>query len=181
MAASDRLLIGEIVGAQGIGGLLRVRSFTATPGDLFAYGPVIAEPPGRPLALKLERVATGGVVIARAQGIKDRNAAEAMRGTKLYLERAQLPEPEADEFYHADLIGLVAELESGERLGVVSAVQDFGAGPMLEVKHGSTSTLIPFTRAVVPEIDLALGRLVLAPPPGLLPAKAAAGGKPGGG
>ena len=165
-----RLLVGEIVGAQGVQGQLRVRSFTQDPADLLAYGPVIAEPPGEKLKLKLERVAKGGVVIVRARGVADRDAAEQLKGTKLYLERAQLPEPEPDEFYHADLIGLAVELATGERIGVVKAVQDFGAGPILEVGHGRGSMLLPFTREVVPEVDLKGGRLVAAPPPGLLTA-----------
>ncbi|MBI1774221.1 MAG: 16S rRNA processing protein RimM [Proteobacteria bacterium] len=176
MAEAARLLVGEIVGAQGIGGLLRVRSFTQEPADLLAYGPVIAEPDGKPIELRLERVAKGGVVIARAPGVTDRNAAERLRGVKLFLERGQLPVAGEDEFYHADLIGLTVELASGERLGVVSAVQDFGAGALLEVRHASGSTLLPFTRAVVPAVDLALRRIVVEPPPGLLPAERSGSG-----
>jgi 16S rRNA processing protein RimM len=114
-------------------------------------------------------VVKGGVVIMRAPGVKDRTAAERLKGTKLYLDRAQLPAPEPDEFYHADLIGLRVELRSGERLGVVTAVQDYGAGPILEVGNGRGSVLIPFTRAVVPEVDLEGGRLVAEPLPGLIP------------
>jgi 16S rRNA processing protein RimM len=181
MAEPARVLVGEIVGAQGIGGQLRVRSFTQDPADLVAYGPLTAEPPlleqaGGPLKLVLDRVAKGGVVILRTPGVKDRTAAERLKGTKLYLDRSQLPAPEPDEFYHADLIGLAVELRTGERLGVVTAVQDYGAGPILEVGHGRGSTLLPFTRAVVPEVDLKGGRLVAEPPPGLIP-KPADGGR----
>ncbi len=113
------------------------------------------------------------VVIARTPGVSDRTQAERLRGVRLFLERGQLPEAAEDEFYHADLIGLAVELGTGERIGVVAAVQDFGAGALLEVRHERGSTLLPFTRAVVPRVDLAARRLVVTPPPGLLPAERA--------
>jgi 16S rRNA processing protein RimM len=108
-------------------------------------------------------------VIATIAGIKDRDAALALKGTRLYLPRAALPEPEPDEFYIDDLVGLRAELEDGTELGQVVAVYNFGAGDVIEIGRDGVPPLdLPFTRQVVPSVDVAGGRLVVAPPEGLL-------------
>jgi 16S rRNA processing protein RimM len=108
-------------------------------------------------------------LIARLPSIEDRDQAEALRGLRLYLPRSALPQPEAEEFYHADLIGLEAVLGDGTRVGHVRAIYDFGAGDTLELERdGGPPVLVPFTRAVVPIVAPAEGRLVLDPPPGLL-------------
>jgi len=102
------------------------------------------------------------LVVARIDGVDDRDAAAALRGTKLYLDRAALPEPEAEEFYHADLIGLACETPDGKSLGKVKAIHDFGAGDVIEID--GFDAMIPFTQAVVPEVDIAGHRLVVIPP-----------------
>ena len=108
-------------------------------------------------------------MIARLAGVDDRNRAEALRGLRLYLPRAALPPPEAEEYYHADLIGLDAVLADGTPVGQVRAVHDFGAGDTLEIaRAGAPPAMVPFTRAVVPMVDIDRGRLVIDPPPGLL-------------
>jgi 16S rRNA processing protein RimM len=110
-----------------------------------------------------------GVVIGHLSGIADRNQAEAARGLRLYLSRAALPPTEEDEYYHADLIGLAAVLTDGTPVGAVRAVHDFGAGDTLEIdRPEGPPVMVPFTRAIVPSVDLAAGRLVVDPPPGLL-------------
>ena len=117
--------------------------------------------------------ATKNGLVVRAEGINDRSAAEALRGTRLFVGREALPPPAEDEFYHADLIGLRAEFAgddgSPRRLvGRVAAVHDFGAAPVLEIEsEGAPSLMIPFTRAAVPEVDIAGSRLVIASVPGL--------------
>src|SRR5579871_316401 len=130
---SDRLLVGVVVGAQGLGGLMRVKSFTHNPADLAAYGPVEDESGQKKLALKVTSQSKG-VVIVRASGVADRNQAEAMKGTKLFVPRAALPAPEEDEFYSSDLVGLAAERADGTKLGRVKAVHDFGAGEIIELE-----------------------------------------------
>ena len=108
-----------------------------------------------------------GVVIARLEGVADRNAAEALNGTALYIMREKLPPPEdEDDFYHSDLIGLEARLDDGHVLGEVVAVPNYGAGDILEVKdpRSGDTYLYPFTRAVVPQVRIADGYLVIAPP-----------------
>jgi 16S rRNA processing protein RimM len=164
-----RVLLGEIVGVHGVDGLVRVRTHTAEPMDVAAYGPLIAEPGGRPLTLEALREAKGGVVVARVVGVTDRTAAEALRGLRLYVLRAALPGADEDEFYLADLEGLRAERPDGSVLGTVRRVVTYGAGDRLEIGVGTGSVLVPFTRAVVPVIDVAAGRVVVDPPEGLLP------------
>ncbi len=164
----QRVLMGVITGAHGVRGLVRVKSFTAEPDDIAAYGPLEDERGER--SFRLERVgAAKGVLLVRLDGIGDRNAAEALRGVRLYLPRAALPEPGEDEYYHADLIGLAVVLRNGEVLGRVRAVHDYGAGDSLEVERPDGGVVIvPFTAAIVPEVDIKGGRLVVEPPPGLL-------------
>lgn len=167
-ARSRRVCVGVITGPQGVQGAVRIKSFTQIPEDVAGYGPVENDAGDRCFELRLRGTAKG-VLIAEVSGIEDRNQAERLRGLRLYLPRAALPEPEPDEFYHADLIGLEAVLGDGTPLGRVRAVHDFGAGDTLELdRPGAASVLVPFTRAVVPIVAPAEGRLVLDPPPGLL-------------
>ena len=154
-----QICIGQIVGAQGIQGAVRVKSFTADPPAVAAYGPV-ADAAGRVFRLKVASQSKG-VVICRIDGVGDRNAAEALAGTRLYVARDALPAPDEDEFYHADLIGMAVELEDGTALGRVRAIFDFGAGDVLElVGPDGTSRHLPFTRAIVPVVDVGAGRLI---------------------
>jgi 16S rRNA processing protein RimM len=147
---------------------VRIKSFTEVPEDVAGYGPLEDETGRRQFDLRLCGVAKG-VLIARLPGIEDRDQAEALRGLRLYLPRSALPQPEAEEYYHADLIGLDAVLGDGTRVGRVRAIYDFGAGDTLELaRDGAPPLLVPFTRAIVPIVAPAEGRLVLEPPPGLL-------------
>ena len=163
------MLLGEIVGLHGVQGQVRVRTHTGDPLDVVAYGPLTAEPGGRALVLKVLREAKGGVVIARVPGVADRDAAERLKGLRLYVPRSALPAPEEEEFYHADLEGLRAELAEGGDLGRVRRVVNYGSGDMLEIDRvGGGSVLVPFTRAIVPLVDVLGGRVVVDPPEGLL-------------
>src|SRR4051812_28304504 len=160
-------MLGVIVGAQGVRGAVRVKSFTGKPEDVGAYGPVEDEAGARRFELRVVG-ASRGAVIATLKGVEDRNAAEALKGTRLYVARATLPPADEDEFYHADLIGLVAVLPDGGTFGRVRAVHAFGAGDSLEIERADGGTiLVPFTKAAVPEIDVGGGRLVIDPPEGL--------------
>jgi 16S rRNA processing protein RimM len=159
-----RVCLGAVAGAHGVRGALRVRSFTAEPEDIAAYGPVTDEAGTRTFTLRIVGQARGDLVI-KVDGINDRNAAEALKGTRFYVARAALPEPDADEFYHADLIGLAAEDEDGAPLGTVRAVHDHGAGTLIEIRSNEgAELLVPFTKAAVPVIDIAGGRIVVSPP-----------------
>lgn len=164
-AKAPRLIcVGAIVGAHGVRGAVKVKSFTATVGDIVAYGPLSDEAGKRRFVLKAIGQARGAV-LATIEGVADRDQAEALRGTRLYVDRARLPEPAEEEYYHADLIGLGVEDRTGKPLGVVRAVHNHGAGDMLEIGQADGGvTLLPFTRAVVPVVDLRGGRVVVDPP-----------------
>ena len=176
-----RVCVGILTSPHGIRGAVRIKSFTAIPEDIARYGPLADESGRRRFALTVIGAAKG-VLIAHIAGITDRDRAEALRGLRLYLPRAALPPPEAEEYYHADLVGLAAELPDGTAIGRVRAVHDFGAGDVIEIdRPAAPPALVPFTRAAVPLVDLAAGRLVIDPPPGLLdaiPEDAQAGAEP---
>ncbi|MFQ5785882.1 MAG: ribosome maturation factor RimM [Alphaproteobacteria bacterium] len=159
------ICVGVIGRPKGVRGLMHVTSYTERPADIAAYGPVYDAPDGRAVDLALRETA-GGAVVASIAGVEDRESAAALTGTRLWLPRAALPEPETDEYYHADLVGLSAERTDGSVFGAVTAVHDFGAGAVLELtpEAGGSTVMLPFTREVVPEIDIAGGRLVVVPP-----------------
>ncbi len=164
-----RVLLGVVIGAQGIRGEVKVKTFTGDPEAIGDYGPLSDAKAERQFRLKVRRVAggkykAGDVVIAAIQGIADRNAAEALKGTELYVSRDALPAAGDGEFYYADLVGLQAVTTEGRPLGTVVAVHNFGAGDMLEVKpEGGASVMVPFTDAAVPEVDLDGGRIGVDP------------------
>jgi 16S rRNA processing protein RimM len=160
-----------VVGApHGVRGEVRIKSFTDDPAAVGRYGALEDARGERRFTLHVVGAAKGDdMVIARIAGIADREQAEALRGLRLYAPRAVLPPIAEDEFYHADLVGLAAELADGTPVGRVSAVHDFGAGDVLEIAPARGQPLVvPFTRAVVPVVDIAAGRVVLDPPAGLL-------------
>ena len=166
--AGQRILLGAIAGAYGVRGEVRVKSFCDRPEDIAAYGPLETQDGATLRILTLGPVAKGGVA-ARLEGVDGRDAAEALKGTQLFAPRAALPEAGEDEFYHADLIGLVAVDPAGRMLGRVRGVADYGAGDLLDIapEGGGESVVVPFTRDVVPEIDMAGGRVTVDPPAGL--------------
>jgi 16S rRNA processing protein RimM len=160
---TGRLCVGVIVGAHGVKGSLRVKSFTARPADVAAYGPVEDEAGER--RFHLRRVGeTKGVVTVRIDGIDDRTAAESLKGVKLFVPRAALPAPADEEFYYADLVGLTAVRADGIELGKVQGVFDFGGGDVIEVVGPAGAVMYPFSRTVVVMVDVGQGRLVVDPP-----------------
>ena len=168
MGSGRRVLMGLVLGAHGIKGAVRILSYAAEPEDIASYGPLEDESGGRKFSLTVVGKARGAV-LAQIEGIGDRDAATALKGTKLYVRRSALPAPAKGEYYWEDLVGLRAELKGGTALGEVTAVHDYGGGPSLEVKRkAGTSVLVPFTDRVVPLVDLDAGRLVIDPPAGLL-------------
>lgn len=169
---ADRVLIARIGAAHGIRGEVRVKAFTADPADIDAYGP-LESADGRRFEVTGLRPVSGpasDMLVVRFKGVGDRNMAEALNGLELFIPRDRLPPASEDEYYHADLIGLAASTVSGEELGTVIGVHNYGAGDLLEIAPSRGETLlIPFTRAVVPHVDLAGARLTIDPPDGLLP------------
>jgi len=166
--SQELVCVGAITGARGLKGEVRIKSFTADPKGISDYGDVFEENGEKSFKIKITGQAKGQL-LARLKGVEDRDAAEALKGTRLYVPKSALPAPEEDEFYFSDLVGLQADLLDGGKLGSIKEVHDFGAGAILEVTGGEAGiVMVPFTRAVVPEVDLSSGRVVINPPPGLL-------------
>jgi 16S rRNA processing protein RimM len=155
MADGERILLGRIVAAHGIRGDVLVRTYTDAPEAIGSYGPLTDADGRGSWKLRVVRVTTKGVV-ARLAGTSDRNGAEALAGTDLYVAREQLPAAEDGAFYHADLVGLAAVAPDGTEIGRIVGVHNFGAGDLIEVALGGSrrTELIPFTAAFVPEVDL---------------------------
>ncbi len=162
----SRILLGVIGRPHGVRGLVHVTSHTADPAALVEYGP-LSDDKGRCFTLAWRGAGVAEVCEVR-DGVPvratDRDAAGRLTNTRLYIERAQLPVPEDDEFYLADLIGLAAVDAAGGSLGRVVAVHDYGAGASLEIARDGPPLIVPFTRAAVPEIDVAGGRVVVLVP-----------------
>lgn len=161
---SSRVLLGRIAGAHGIRGEVLIRSFTAAPEDIGAYGALSTADGSRAFEIESARPTAKGVV-ARLKGIADRNAAEALKGTDLYVARDRLPPPSDNEFYYADLVGMTAVGPDGATLGEIVAVQNFGAGDLLEIRLQASgrTELFPFTDDAVPEVDIAARRVTVVP------------------
>jgi 16S rRNA processing protein RimM len=157
-----RICVGVVTGVHGLKGLVRVKPFTETPEAVTAYGSVETEDGSRHLELEFANKTGKGQIAVRIAGVTDRDAAEALKGQRLYVRRERLPAPEAGEFYYADLIGLAAQRMSGVSIGTVRGVYDFGAGDVLEIADAAGAlTMVPFTLDAVPEIDLAGRRVVV--------------------
>ena len=159
------VLVGRVSGAFGVRGEVRITAYTEDPLSLVRFKRLLREDGTPALTLQGGRVAKDGV-ITRCPEIATKEAADAMRGLRLFVPREALPAPEEDEFYLTDLIGLAAATPEGEGLGTVKAVQNFGAGDILELDPGGgrATTFIPFTREAVPEVLVGEGRIVVVPP-----------------
>jgi len=163
MTKSNRILMGQIGAAHGIKGDVRITPYTEDPEAIGSYGPLETDRPGLTVTITDVRVSKN-VVIARLKGIADRNAAEALNGVGLYIDRDRLPETEdEDDFYHADLLGLEARLDNGTVIGTVVALPNYGAGDLIEVRDpmSGDTFLYPFTKAVVPDIRIDEGYLTI--------------------
>lgn len=165
---TDLIAVASIGAPRGVKGEVRIKSFTQHPDDIAAYGPLSDESGNRHFTICITGHAKG-MITAKISGIDTRDQADALKGTLLYLEKDKLPEPEDDEFYHHDLIGLEAVDDQGNTLGHISAVENFGASDVLELSGGPHGTLmVPFTHAVVPVVDIENKRIVIQVPDGLL-------------
>lgn len=167
--STDLVLVAKFGAPHGVRGEVRVKSYTQDPGAIRDYSP-LASRDGRTFTIEALRPA-GEVLVARIAEFRTRDDAEAVTNLQLFVPRDRIPAADEaeDEFLHADLIGLKVETTAGEAIGTVTAVFDFGAGDMIDVaRRGRRAVMIPFTKAVVPTVDIAGGRLVVDPPEGLL-------------
>ena len=162
---ADRIRVARIGAAHGIRGEVKLWSFTQDPLAVANYGPLETEDGARRFEIEAARPGKD-FLVARLKGIGDRNAAEKLRNTDLFVPRDRLPPiEEADTFYHADLIGLAADGADGAPLGTVTAIHNFGAGDLIEITPAQGEPLLlPFNATTVPGIDLAAGRIVVVVP-----------------
>jgi 16S rRNA processing protein RimM len=160
------ILVGRFGAPHGVGGELRLYSFTGDPAAIVSYKPLLDESGSRQFSIVRIRPIKGNMFIAKIAGVEDRASAKALTNTALYTPRAALPAASDDEFYLADLIGLNAVTQTGEELGRVVDVLNFGGGDVLEIspKGGGATILLPFNKTVVPQVDLEGGRLIIVPP-----------------
>ena len=167
--AQSLILVGRVAGAFGVRGELRISTYTEDPLTVTRFKALTRQDGSPALTVQTARVVKDGVV-ARCTGVDTKEAADALRGLRLYVPRATLPEPDEDEFYLADLIGLpVRHVATDELLGKIKSVQNFGADDLLEITPalGGQTWYLPFTRAAVPEVKIAQG-VVLADPPAMV-------------
>jgi 16S rRNA processing protein RimM len=158
-----RVLLGAVIAAHGTKGEVRVKPFTLAPDALGAYGALQTDD-GRSLSVASLRTGRPGEVIVQFDGVRDRNAADALKGRQLSVPREALPPPDKDEFYLADLIGLQVEDAASSPLGKIRALHNFGAGDVMEIETPSgTTEFIPFNSAVVRKVELPT-RVVIDPP-----------------
>ena len=155
------ICIARIGAAHGVRGAVKLWTFTEDPMAVMQYGPLATKDGARKFEVAHAREAKGHLVVT-LRGVATREEAERLNGLELYIPRSKLPATDADEYYHADLIGLSAVNAAGEPIGRVTAIHNFGAGDIIEIApaHGA-AMLLPFSNAVVPTVDLAGGRLVI--------------------
>ncbi len=168
MTTNERICIGAIIGAFGIKGELRVKSFCADPDAIDSYGILTNEDGTQSYDLKIIGPIKGGYA-ARIADVRYRDQAEDLKGVSLYALRADMPNLPDDEFYHSDLIGLPVIDTGGVKLGTITAVHDHGAGDFLEINAigQKNVALLPFTKAAVPTVDLTAGKVIIDPPKGV--------------
>ena len=164
MSGKDLVCVGAIAGSFGVKGEVRLKSFCAEPAAISIYAP-LSDESGNSYDVKITRTIKNGLA-ARLSGVSSKEAADALKGTRLFAPRDRLPELDDDEFYHADLLGVAVLDTGGAKLGSVKAVLNHGAGDLLEVNTGQGVVLLPFSLAVVPTVDLAGRRIVVDPPDG---------------
>ncbi len=168
MTAARRILVGIAGAPHGVKGELRFKPLTDEPLAVKTYGPLETEDGRRRFAVLAARL-QGDMVVLKLDGVADRDAAAALTHAKLYVPRERLPAPLGGEFYVSDLIGLSVEDESGALIGEVLSIQNYGAGDLIEIgRERQDSALVPFTEAFVPKVDIPAGRIIIAPPDGLL-------------
>lgn len=161
--ASSHVCLGVITGPHGIRGAVKIKTFTVNSKDLTSYGPLMDDN-GKSYALKIISESGPDMVVAHVAGIKDRNQAESLRGVRLVVDRSSLPTTNDDEFYYSDLIGLKIVTTDGHLVGLIKAVNNYGAGDFLEAQGEDGVLLtIPFRKEAVERVDIELGQVIVFP------------------
>jgi 16S rRNA processing protein RimM len=161
--SSPRILVGVIGAPHGVRGEMRIKPFTEEPLALKKYGPLESEDGRKTFTVTAARM-QGDMIVAKVDGVTDRDQAASLTNIRLYVPRERLPAPKDGEYYYSDLIGLRTEDGSGALIGTVRGVENFGAGDLLEIARESGDTVhIPFNDEFVPGVDIAAGKITIAP------------------
>lgn len=160
---TKRVVVGAIIGAHGVRGDVRVKSFTAMPDAIFSYGPLLDAAGECLLEVKSARPAKDHFIVT-PKAPRQKEEWDALKGTKLHVPRAALGDADEDEFFIDDLVGLTVFAGGDAPVGTVKAVQNFGAGDLIEIQPeaGGKTVFVPFTHEDVPTVDVAAGRIVAA-------------------
>lgn len=168
MESDRKICVGQFAGAHGVRGLVKLRSFTADPEALFSYAPLTEKEGEREFKIVLKSSSKDLFIVA-VEGIDTKDAADALRGDRIYIPLSILPGTGANEYYEAELIGLKAVDQAGKSFGRVIGVYDFGGGAMLEIGESKSKTfMLPFRDAFVPKVDIEAGTVEIALPEGWL-------------
>ena len=159
----NKVCVGVITGAHGMRGAVSIKAFTEDPATLGEFDCLENETGKQSVKIKSYRINKGNVVIAQLEGVDDRNGAEDLRGTRLYVQHEELEEPKEDEFYYSDLVGLSVRDESGAELGKVHEVYNYGAGDLIDIQllHSSQSVTLIFNSKMVLEVNIEEGFIVV--------------------
>ena len=165
---AELICVGAIAGAFGVKGEIRLKSFTSIPEAIADYAPLLTEEGEK----KFDVVITGEIkngLSARMSGVVSKEEADKLKGTRLFVPRERLPELLEDEYYHTDLIGLIVQNLEGSNIGRITSVLNHGASDLLEIedKRENKSILVPFTRTIVPKVDIKNSIVIIDPPKGL--------------
>ena len=161
------ICVGAVTGARGVKGDVRIKSFTADPQDITSYGPLFDKTGNIAYELKVTGQAKGELV-GRIVGTPNRTAAEKLKGLQFFVARDSLPSTNDDEYYFSDLVGLNVKDTQGKALGIISSVENFGAGDILEILgKANGSLMVPFTKETVPKVDIQNGIAIIDPPDGI--------------
>jgi 16S rRNA processing protein RimM len=162
-SSSSRIAVGVFGAPHGVRGEIRLKSYTGDPLTIADYAPLTDKTGERRFVIKSARLFKDDLLVVKIDGVADRDQAAALTRMELFVTRDVLPDADEDEFYHADLVGLQAVDEEGREIGSVTALHNFGAGDILDIKpkEGGASLLIPFTKAIVPQVELKAGTLTV--------------------
>jgi 16S rRNA processing protein RimM len=163
---SSLICVGQFVGAHGVKGLAKIRSYTEDPLDIFSYIPLLSDDGDQTFKLKMKSAVKENFIV-EVDGIKSKEEADALRGDKIFVTRTTLPKTKKNQFYEADLLGLRVTNKAGKDYGQVLDVHDHGAGVFIEIGTSrKNSFMLPFKDAFVPEVNLSEEYLLIEVPDG---------------
>lgn len=155
--------MGVVHSAHGIKGHVKIKVFASSPASFMEYHHFTDKEGKKSFIFKYIGLFKEDMVVAELKGIQDRNQAEELKGIELYIAREQLPPTEEEEYYYQDLIGLKVQSQTGNLLGIVISVYNFGGGDLVEINLSNTRevVVVPFTKEAVPQVSISEGCLIV--------------------